>query len=216
LNGYRTNATSKEPMTDWIFTVIDRLGPAGVGVLVLLENLIPPVPSEVVLPLAGFRARTGVMNPVVVWAAATAGSLLGALLLYGLGAWFGYDRLHRLTEQRWFLLASPADLERGRRLFDRHGAWIVVTARCVPVLRSLISLPAGVAGMPLPRFVALTTAGTGVWNAVFVTVGWLLADNWDRVGTYTRPAGIAMTIGIGLAVAFLAGRKLRGHSRGTH
>ncbi|GAA4512588.1 hypothetical protein GCM10023191_078540 [Actinoallomurus oryzae] len=201
-------------MTDWIFPVIDKLGPTGVGVLVLLENLIPPIPSEVVLPLAGFRARTGAMHPVIIWAAATAGSLLGALLLYGLGAWIGYDRLHRLAEQRWFLLTSPADLDRGRRLFDRHGAWIVVVARCVPVLRSLISLPAGVARMPLFRFATLTTAGAGTWNAVFITVGWLLADNWHQVGTYTRPAGIAMTIVIGVAVAFLAGRKLRNHSRG--
>ena len=107
-------------MVEWIFSVIDRLGSVGVGLLVLLENLVPPIPSEVILPLAGFRARSGAMHPVAVWLAATLGALVGALILYLLGRVLGYERLRRLAGKRWFVLTSVEDLERGRSLFDRY------------------------------------------------------------------------------------------------
>src|SRR3712207_4591226 len=139
-------------MIDWIFKVVDLLGPVGVGLLIAVENLIPPVPSEVILPLAGFRARTGSMNVLVVWLAATVGAYVGALVLYALGVRLGYVRLYRLADRRWFVLASRNDLDRGRRLFDRHGSWVVAVSRCIPVVRSLISLPAGLAGMPLGKY----------------------------------------------------------------
>jgi membrane protein DedA with SNARE-associated domain len=196
-------------VTDWILQVIDALGPVGVGVLIAAENLIPPIPSEVILPLAGFRSRTGAMNPVLVWIAATLGALGGALVLYGLGAWLGYDRLHRLAGRRWFVVASQRDLERGRALFDRHGSWIVAGTRCVPVLRSLVSVPAGIAGMPLTRFCLLTSAGAGVWNAIFITAGWVLADNWNRVERYTGPVGIAITVAVAVGFGVLAWRRFR-------
>jgi membrane protein DedA with SNARE-associated domain len=201
-------------MTDWVFSVIDRLGPIGVGLLIAVENLIPPIPSEVILPLAGFRARSGSMNVVGVWVAATAGALAGAWVLYGLGAWLGYDRLHRLAGRRWFILASQNDIDRGRQLFDRHGSWIVAGSRCVPVLRSLISIPAGLAGMPLARFSVLTAVGSGIWNAIFIAAGWALADNWTRVQAYTGPASTIIAIGLVIGLLVLAGRKVRAR-RGT-
>lgn len=196
-------------MTDWIFSVIDRLGSIGVGLLVLLENLIPPIPSELVLPLAGFRSRDGSMQPVLVWLAATTGSLLGAVILYALGRWLGYERLHQLASKRWFLITSPEDLDRGRRLFDRHGSWVVAAARCVPVLRSLVSVPAGIAEMPVLRFAVLTTLGSGLWNAGFIAAGWILADNWQQVNQYTGPASAAVGIAIALGLAYLIWRKVR-------
>jgi membrane protein DedA with SNARE-associated domain len=196
----------------WIFSIVDRLGSLGVGLLILLENLIPPIPSEVVLPLAGFRASTGTLNVVGVWVAATAGAVLGALLLYGLGAWLGYDRLHRLAGHRWFIMASQRDIDRGHELFDRHGTRMVLFARCVPFLRSVVSIPAGIAGMPLLRFAVLTAIGSGVWNAVFIALGWWLGERWDQVQSWLGPVSYVviglLVIGLGLLIV----RKLRSPS----
>ncbi|GAA1321494.1 DedA family protein [Pseudonocardia xinjiangensis] len=199
-------------MADWVFAIVDRLGAAGVGLLILLENLIPPIPSEVILPLAGFRARTGTLNVLTVWPAATAGSVLGALMLYGLGAWLGYDRLHRLAARRWFVLASEKDLDRGRELFDRHGGKVVLFARCVPFLRSVVSIPAGIAGMPLGRFLLLTTVGSGVWNAVFIALGWVLGENWDSVQGWLGPVsyGVIGLVVVGLVILVI--RRVRARS----
>ena len=136
-----------------MFSIVDRLGEIGVGLLIFLENLIPPIPSEAILPLAGFRARTGALNVWLVWPAATLGSVLGALVLYGVGAWLGYDRLHALAGKRWFFITSQKDLDRGEKIFTKHGGKMVLFGRCVPLIRSVVSIPAGHrphAAAPLP------------------------------------------------------------------
>jgi membrane protein DedA with SNARE-associated domain len=184
-------------VADWIFSIVDRLGSLGVGLLILLENLIPPIPSEVVLPLAGFRSSTGALNVFAVWPAATAGAVIGALLLYGLGAWLGYDRLHALAGRPWFILASQDDIDRGHKAFDRHGSKVVLLGRCVPFLRSVVSIPAGVAGMPVLRFTVLTAIGSGVWNALFIALGWWLGEKWDQVEGWLGPVSYVV---IGLLV----------------
>ncbi len=196
-------------MEEWISSFVERFGVLGVGVLIALETLVPPIPSEVILPLAGFQAHAGRMDPYAVWAAATLGALAGALALYALGAWLGYHRLHRLSRRRWFILASPSDVERGRELFDRHGSWIVAAARCVPVLRSLVSLPAGMVRMPLLRFSLLTLLGAGVWNAVFVTAGWHLSDRWDVVQRHGRPVTIAVLVLLTIGLGWMIARRVR-------
>lgn len=200
-------------MTAWVFALFDALGAAGVGLLIFLDNFFPPIPSEVVLPLAGFRARTGAVDPVLVWPAATAGAVAGSLVVYYLGVWLGYDRLHDLAGRRWFVIASRRDLERGRDLFDRHGGKMVLFGRCIPFVRSVISVPAGVAGMPVRRFLLLTTVGSGVWNAVLIGLGWYLGENWTVLEEWT---GIAGTIVIGLvvvAVGVLVLRRATSRSR---
>jgi membrane protein DedA with SNARE-associated domain len=199
----------------WVFSIVDRLGGVGVGLLIFLENLVPPIPSEAILPLAGFRARTGALELWVAWPAATAGSVLGALALYGLGAWLGYDRLHRLAGRRWFVLTSQKDLDRGERIFARHGGKMVLLGRCVPLIRSVVSIPAGISRMPLPRFLALTALGSGVWNALFIGLGWILGEHWDRVQGWLGPVSYVL---LGLAVAGLvrlAVRKTRERSGET-
>jgi membrane protein DedA with SNARE-associated domain len=196
-------------VADWVFSIVDRLGALGVGLLILLENLIPPIPSEVILPLAGFRARTGTLNLLAVWPAATAGSVLGALILYGLGAWLGYDRLHRLAGHRWFLLAGQKDLERGREVFERHGGKMVLIARCIPFLRSVVSIPAGIAGMPVLRFTLLTAIGSGVWNAMFLWLGWVLGENWDQVQAWLGPVSYVVLGLVAIGIAVLVVRRLR-------
>jgi membrane protein DedA with SNARE-associated domain len=196
-------------VADWVFSIVDRLGAAGVGLLILLENLIPPIPSEVVLPLAGFRARTGALNVLTVWPAATAGSVLGALILYWLGARLGYDRLHRLAGHRWFLLASRKDIERGYEVFEKHGGKVVLLARFVPFLRSVVSIPAGIAGMPMLRFLTLTAIGSGVWNAAFIALGWILGENWERVQGWLGPVSYVVVALVIVGVAVLVARRLR-------
>lgn len=198
-------------MAGWIFSVVDRLGAPGVGLLILLENLVPPIPSEVVLPLAGFRARTGSLDVLTVWPAATAGSVAGALVLYGLGAWLGYDRLYALAGRRWFIVAGRRDIERGHELFGRHGGKVVLLARFVPFLRSVVSVPAGVSGMPLLRFTVLTAIGSGVWNAVFIALGWVLGENWEQVQGWLGPVGYVVVglLVMGLLVLVVRRRRNR-------
>jgi membrane protein DedA with SNARE-associated domain len=195
-----------------VFSIVDRLGAAGVGLLILLENIVPPIPSEVILPLAGFRARTGGVNVVAVWPAATAGSVLGALLLYGLGAWLGYDRLHRLAGHRWFVFVSQKDMERGERVFERHGGKVVLLGRCVPFLRSVVSIPAGISGMPLVRFVVLTAVGSGIWNAAFLALGWVLGENWDQVEGVLGPVSYVVLALLAVGLVVLMVRRVRSAS----
>jgi membrane protein DedA with SNARE-associated domain len=194
-------------MADWIKSVMDALGPFGVGVLIALETIIPPIPSELVLPLAGFRAREGAMNVILVWLAATVGGVAGALVLYWLGRWLGYERLHRLAGHRWFFVASQKDVDRGCKLFEKNGSWIVAASRCVPVLRSIVSLPAGMTRMPLVKFTVLTSVGTGVWNAAFIAAGWFLAEKWQKVDEYMGPVSIVVIGLIVIGLVILAWRR---------
>ncbi|RZT83805.1 membrane protein DedA with SNARE-associated domain [Pseudonocardia sediminis] len=198
-----------DAVTEWVFAVVDRLGAAGIGLLIFLENVVPPIPSEVILPLGGFRAQVGVMNPIAVWAAATIGAVAGALVLYALGAWLGYERVHRLAGHRWFLLSSQKDLDRGRALFDRHGGPIVLFGRCVPLVRSLVSIPAGISGMPLVRFTALSALGSAVWNALFVGLGWFLGDRWEVIEQYMGPISTAVLVVAVVAIGWLVVRRVR-------
>ena len=192
-----------------MFAIVDRLGEAGVGLLIFLENVVPPIPSEVILPLAGFRSSTGALNVVLTWIAATFGSVLGAVVLYGLGAWLGYDRLHALAGRRWFVITGQGDLDRGQRIFRRHGGKIVLLGRCVPVVRSLVSIPAGIDRMALPRFLLLTTIGSAVWNALFIGLGWYLGDQWDRVQGWLGPVTSVVLGLVAVGLVWLAVRKAR-------
>lgn len=199
-------------MTEWVFSVIDGLGALGVALLIFLDNIIPPIPSEAILPLAGFRASQGAFSVVALWAGATVGAVAGAYVLYGLGAWLGYDRLHALAGRRWFVLTSRRDLERGRAMFDRYGNAFVLGSRCVPLLRSVVSIPAGVARMPLVRFTLLTTAGSAVWNAVLIGLGWALAENWGAVDAALGPVSAAVAAAVAVLVVVLVVRKVRSTS----
>ena len=199
-------------MAEWVFSIVDRLGEIGVGLLIFLENLIPPIPSEAILPLAGFRSRTGALNVCLVWPAATLGSLLGALVLYGIGAWLGYDRLRALAGKRWFFVTSQKDLDRGERVFSKHGGKMVLFGRCVPLIRSVVSIPAGIDRMPLPRFLLLTAIGSGVWNAIFIGLGWVLGDNWGRVQGWLGPVSYVVLGLVVVGLIWLAIRKARQRS----
>jgi membrane protein DedA with SNARE-associated domain len=194
---------------DGILRVVERVGEVGVGALVALENLFPPIPSEVILPYAGFQAERGQLNLALAWVAATAGALVGALVLYALGAWIGSERLHALAGQRWFVVLSQKDYERGERFFDRHGGKIVLFGRCVPLVRSVVSVPAGVARMPLARFCLYTVAGSAVWNALFLAVGYQLGQNYDKVEGWVAPISYTVVVAFVVWIGWLTWRKVR-------
>ena len=187
--------------------VMDALGEIGVGVLVLGENVFPPIPSEVVLPLAGYLASRGRMDLTLVVVAATVGSVLGALLLYEVGARTGRARIRRLVDR--MPLLELQDMDKAEAWFDRHGQSSVLIGRCIPVVRSLISLPAGLEGMPRWRFLVLTTIGSGVWNAVFVVSGYALGEQFDQIERYSGWLNTAVYAAIAVLLALGLRRALR-------
>jgi membrane protein DedA with SNARE-associated domain len=186
---------------------INALGAVGVGLMVLLENLFPPIPSELVLPLAGFLAGQGRMQLALVIAAATVGSVVGALLLYWAGAALGRERLRRIAD--WLPLVEVEDLERAESWFASHGGRAVLIGRLIPVVRSLISVPAGLERMPLPLFTLYTALGSAVYNSVLVLAGFWLGSAWTDVGRYSSAINYVIYALLAGALALFVTRRLR-------
>lgn len=205
----RAVASELGGVTGWVVDVIESIGELGVGVLIALENVFPPIPSEAILPFAGFSAARGDINLVLAWVAATVGALVGAFVLYGVGRIIGYDRLQVLAQKRWFVLFSPNDLARGEKFFERHGDAIVLFGRCIPLVRSVVSVPAGWSKMPLGRFAVLTAIGSAIWNAVFIGLGYQLGDRWERVEGWVGPIGYVVLLALVGYVGWLAIRKIK-------
>lgn len=170
-------------IADWVTTVVETLGYVGVAFLVALENVFPPIPSEVILPLAGFVAGEGKASLWGMILAATVGSVIGAWVLYGISAAIGPDRLHRFLVRygRWFGV-KERDLIRAEDWFDRRAGTAVLIGRCVPLIRSVVSIPAGFRRMPLLRFTAYTALGSLIWNTALIGAGAILGDRWKQVG----------------------------------
>ena len=176
-------------MANWVMQVIAATGYIGFVFLMVLENVFPPIPSEVIMPLAGFMATQDRLSLVGVIVAGTLGSVLGALPLYYLGRKMGDERLKSFADRhgRWLTL-SREDLDNAKQWFDRHGGMAVLLCRLVPGIRSLISIPAGIEGMPLTPFLLYTTLGSGLWTALLTLVGYGLGANFRQVETYLDPA----------------------------
>ncbi|GGS20402.1 DedA family protein [Streptomyces griseoviridis] len=192
----------------WINDLMDALGAPGAGIAIALENLFPPLPSEVILPFAGFAAASGRMGLIAVLLWTTAGSVVGALALYGVGALLGRDRTVALAARLPLLKVS--DIEKTEAWFERHGTKAVFFGRMIPVFRSLISVPAGVERMRLPVFLLLTTLGSALWNTLFVLAGYALGDNWSRVTDIVSAYSKVVLAAAALAVlCFVAVRLLR-------
>lgn len=182
----------------WAVSIMEAIGAPGAGLLVALENLFPPIPSEVILPLAGFTASQGNISLVgaILWT--TVGSVVGAIALYWLGAALGRDRLRVIVDK--LPLVDLHDLDRTENWFNRHGKSTVFFGRMVPVFRSLISIPAGVERMSLWLFVLLTAAGSLIWNSLFVLAGYFLGQNWQVA---QRFAGIFSRVVLGAIVVIV-------------
>lgn len=167
---------------DWATQWMEALGYPGIVLIVLLENLFPPIPSEVILPFAGFMTTRGSVHLAGVIAASTAGSTAGAVALYFLGAWFGRERLYRFVDRyQRILTVTPDHLKKAEDWFARYGALTVFFCRMVPILRSLISIPAGLVRMNLLAFALYTSAGALLWNSLLAGVGALLGASWPLV-----------------------------------
>lgn len=186
-------------VADWSVQVMETLGGPGAGLIVALENLFPPIPSEVILPLAGFAASRGsfTLAEAIVWT--TAGSLVGALVLYWIGAVVGRDRVRAFAA--WLPLMDPDDVDTAERWFVRHGYAAVFFGRMLPIVRSAISVPAGVERMPLWRFSLYTTTGSLIWNTIFIVAGFQLGENWSRVEEY---ASVLQYVVLAIGAALLA------------
>jgi membrane protein DedA with SNARE-associated domain len=198
-------------LTGWVADVITDLGEVGVGLLVALESIIPPVPSELVLAMAGYLASEGRVSLVGVYLAATLGSVVGALALYGLGGALGEDRLRRWLDK--LPLVDSRELDRADRWFARYGGHAVLFGRMVPVVRSLVSIPAGAEQMPLPRFLGLTALGSGAWNAIFIGLGYGLSEQWQDVERYGQWFDVAILVAFAALIGTWIVKRRRARAR---
>lgn len=187
-----------DSIVNWVVSLMEVLGGPGVGIAILLENLFPPIPSEVILPLAGFASTQGTLS---VWSAliwSTAGSVIGAYLLYWLGAAIGARRLRKIADRMW--LVEAEDVDRSLRWFDRYGRWSVFFGRFIPGIRSLISIPAGVDRMNLLSFGLMTLVGSAIWNTALIACGLWLGSQWQTVSNIISQYSSIIYIVIALAV----------------
>jgi membrane protein DedA with SNARE-associated domain len=180
--------------------LISKGGYPGIVLLTFLETIFPPLPSELFMPLAGFVASRGTLSLPGVIAAGTLGSLAGAWFWYAVGRAIGLDRARELAARhgRWLTL-HPRDIDRGNAWFERHGGGVVLFGRMVPAIRSVVSVPAGVAHMPVARFLALSAVGTVIWTSLLMTAGYKLGADYGRVAVWAEPFSnlvIASLIGI--------------------
>ncbi|MGP3953440.1 DedA family protein [Streptomyces sp. 7N604] len=208
-------ALPQEPadgIAGWAADLVDAMGGPGAGLAIALENLFPPLPSEVILPLTGFAAGQGVLTLASALFWTTLGSVVGAAVLYWLGALLGRRRMHAIWAK--LPLVKPSDLDRTEEWFAKHGTKAIFLGRMVPIFRSLISVPAGVERMAMPTFLVLTTLGSLIWNSVLVLAGYWLGDQWDLVEQYVGVFSKAVALLVVLALgAFLV---MRVNQRRSH
>ncbi len=183
---------------------MDQFGYFGVFLLIMIENVFPPIPSEVILTFGGFMTTYSDMTRVGVIIAATAGSVIGAMILYSIGLFLDVARLEKIVD-RWggVLRLTRKDIHKADAWFDKYGPWTVLLCRLVPLIRSLISIPAGMSNMNFPLFILLTTIGSLIWNTALVTIGAAVGDNWQSIvhymDIYSNIAYVLLVIG-GIAI----------------
>lgn len=172
-------------MQAWITDFMEQFGYFGIFFMLALENVFPPIPSEVILPFGGFMTTTTTLTIPGVIIAATAGSLLGAVILYYIGRLLDVNRMERLVD-RWggIIRISKKDIRKADAWFDKYGYWTVLFCRMVPLVRSLISIPAGMSGMKFGLFMIFTTIGTLGWNLLLVLIGAALGESWENIAMY--------------------------------
>lgn len=166
----------------WITGIMADFGYIGIFLLIMVENLFPPIPSEIILTFGGFMTTVSSLNVVMVIIVATLGSVVGAILLYKVASYFGKERLTKIVLKYGRILRlKESDIERAESFFLKYGSWAVFLCRMIPLIRSLISIPAGMTKMKMSRFLVLTTAGSLLWNTVLIGLGALLGESWNEI-----------------------------------
>lgn len=203
-------------MQEWMLSFVDQFGYLGIFLLIFIENVFPPIPSEAVLLFGGALTVTTAMNIPGTVAAATAGSLAGAIVLYAFGRIFQADRLKKLFAGKFGDITHlrPEHVEKAEAWFRRYEGKAVLICRCIPVVRSIISIPAGFAKMPMLRFLILTILGSTVWNIILTCIGAALGTAWERAmpyfDSYTHIATIVIIVLAAAAAVFYLLRKRKG------
>ena len=186
---------------------MEQFGLLGVTVMMFLENVFPPIPSELIMPAAGFAAAMGKMNLVLVIIAGTLGSVLGALPLYYLGTVFDEKRLFSLAEKYGkYVLVKPSDVTNAQDWFHKYGKTVIFFGRMIPAIRSLISIPAGMARMPMLPFLVLTAIGSAIWTTILAYAGYILGANYEQVEAFIEPISkivVIVVLCIGAVIAFI-------------
>jgi LPXTG-motif cell wall-anchored protein len=201
-------------MQNWITDFMEQFGYLGIFLIIALENIFPPIPSEVILPFGGFMTTYSELTLPGVIAAATGGSVLGAIVLYGIGRLLDVERLEKIVG-RWghILRVNKEDIHKADAWFDKYGYWTVLFCRMIPLIRSLISIPAGMSNMKFPLFLLFTTIGTLIWNIFLVLVGAALGENWEKIthlmNIYSNIAYVIIGIGIIIFLVLFVRKKRR-------
>ncbi|MBC2127499.1 DedA family protein [Listeria marthii] len=198
-------------METWITSIMADFGYIGIFLLIMVENLFPPIPSEIILTFGGFMTTVSSLNVVMVIIVATLGSVVGAILLYKVASYFGKERLTKIVLKYGRILRlKESDIERAESFFLKYGSWAVFLCRMIPLIRSLISIPAGMTKMKMSRFLILTTAGSLLWNTVLIGLGALLGESWNEIIVFMDSFStiiysiIAILVVIGLGFFFRA------------
>ncbi|MBC1450164.1 DedA family protein [Listeria welshimeri] len=193
-------------METWITSIMADFGYIGIFLLIMVENLFPPIPSEIILTFGGFMTTVSSLNVVMVIIVATLGSVVGAILLYKVASYFGKERLTKIVLKYGRILRlKESDIERAESFFLKYGSWAVFLCRMIPLIRSLISIPAGMTKMKMSRFLVLTTAGSLLWNTVLIGLGALLGESWNEIVVFMDSfSTIIYSIIAGLLIVALA------------
>lgn len=206
-------------MQEWIIQIMSQFGYVGIALLIAIENIFPPIPSEVILTFGGFMTTYTSMNVWLVALFATIGSVIGAIVLYGIGRLLTPQRLAWIID-KWgrILRIKKQDIKKAEKWFNRRGSLTVFFCRFIPIVRSLISIPAGMANMNIGKFLLYTTLGTSIWNIILVYLGAYAGANWESIlkymNTYSNIAVVGFTVvGIGFVIWFIKKRKNRGNRK---
>ncbi len=200
-------------LRDIIEQIVTTLGYPGISFVMFGENIFPPIPSELVMPFAGFLVADGKLNFIGIVLAGTFGSVVGAVVIYYIGVWAD-ERVIRTFLRHYgrYVMVSEDDLNRALSLFERYGNAIVFFGRLIPIIRSLISLPAGMKRMPLPRFLVFTTLGASIWTTVLAAGGVILGENWEEIMGYVdqyQKATLVVLVLIALGFLLMRVREIR-------
>lgn len=192
-------------MEQWITDFMTQYGYVGIFILVFLEYVIHPFPSEIILTFAGFMTSQSELNIFIVCILAVIGAVIGSLVLYGIGSLIGEERLYRLINKRGkYIGIKTSDLDKTIKWLDKYGHWAILIGRFIPIVRTLISLPAGITKMNIPLFILLTAIGTGMWNIFLILLGKALGNHWHEIILYVGMYSKAFLIIIAIALIYVA------------